>query len=94
MEAMASGKPVVAVSSGVAPELIQHNRTGLLVRPYDVHGLYYSMLRLAEDEKLRRRLGCGAREWVERNCPSSREVIKRLVKLYGEVLMDSLTWAV
>ena len=46
MEAQAAGVPVVATAVGGTPELVQHERTGLLVPPRDVTALSNAILRL------------------------------------------------
>jgi glycosyltransferase involved in cell wall biosynthesis len=48
-EAMAAGRPVVAANLGAIPELIEHERTGLLVPPDDVHGLAEAVMRARSD---------------------------------------------
>ncbi|GEP37738.1 exopolysaccharide phosphotransferase [Nocardioides psychrotolerans] len=60
-EAMAAGVPVVSFDSASGPrELVEHERTGLLVGPESISGLAAALLRLATDADLRRRLGEGA----------------------------------
>lgn len=60
-EAMASGLPVVATDSGGIPELIQHDKTGLLVKRDDSKSLSTAMIRLLENENLCQQLGQTAR---------------------------------
>ena len=60
-EAMASGLPVIASSSGGPAEMISDRRNGLLVDPTDVDALAAAMRELADDSELRRRLGTTAR---------------------------------
>jgi glycosyltransferase involved in cell wall biosynthesis len=57
VEAMLHGKPVIATGVGGLPEIVEHNKTGLIVEPGDARGLAEALLKLVGDEKLRRRLG-------------------------------------
>jgi glycosyltransferase involved in cell wall biosynthesis len=66
MEAMASGVPVVASRLSGIPELVEDDQAGLLVEPRDVEGLAGALERLFRDPELRRRLGAGGRQKVER----------------------------
>ena len=60
-EAMAAGVPVVSFDSASGPrEVVEHERTGLLVGPESISGLAAALLRLATDDDLRLRLGEGA----------------------------------
>jgi glycosyltransferase involved in cell wall biosynthesis len=63
-EAMAAGIPVVSTAISGIPELIEHNRTGLLVPPRDPHALAEALEQLLIDEMLRKRLGTEARAQV------------------------------
>ncbi len=60
-EAMAAGLPVVGVRAGNLPHLVTPGVEGLIVDPDDVPGLARALLRLAEDEGLRRTMGEAAR---------------------------------
>ena len=64
MEAMASGVPCVTTPVNGIPELIEHERTGLLARPGDVESLTAQLRRLIEDPALRRPLALAARDKV------------------------------
>jgi len=57
LESMQAARAVVAFRSGGAPELVEHERSGLLTEVGDVEGLARSLARLAADAALRRRLG-------------------------------------
>lgn len=52
-QAMAAGKPVVATRVGGVPEMVQHEKTGLLVEAGDIGGLADALLRLLNDPALR-----------------------------------------
>jgi glycosyltransferase involved in cell wall biosynthesis len=56
MEAMASGVPCVTTPVNGIPELIQHDRNGLLATPGDVDALTLQLRRVIEDAGLRQRL--------------------------------------
>ena len=57
LEAMASGKPVVAADRGGAKEVVAEGETGFLVSYGDVEGLEERLATLLADERLRRRMG-------------------------------------
>ena len=59
-EAMAACRPVVASRVGAIPELIEHERTGLLVPPADPSALATSIGRLIADRELAGRLALSA----------------------------------
>lgn len=59
-EAMAANLPVIATDIPPLRELIDHERTGLLVQPADVVALTDAIERLLEDRELRSRLGAAA----------------------------------
>jgi glycosyltransferase involved in cell wall biosynthesis len=56
LEAMASGIPVIGARAGGVPELIDHDRNGLLIEPGDAGGLTEWLLRLLTDTPLQERL--------------------------------------
>jgi len=59
-EAMAMGKPVVAARRGMLPEIVEHERTGLVVDD-SARELGEAILKLAVDPDLRRTLGTASR---------------------------------
>lgn len=60
MEALAAGKPVIATAVGGVPELVTHERNGLLVAQGDGASLTAAMLGLATSPALAQRLGAAA----------------------------------
>lgn len=65
IEAMAYGKPVVASAVGGIPEVVEHQKTGLLVPPKDPKRLAEALLKLVDDEQLRAQMGeAGRRKFM------------------------------
>jgi glycosyltransferase involved in cell wall biosynthesis len=83
LEAMASGRPVVATTTGGIVDMIVDGENGLLVPPGDEHKLAEAMARLLNDADLRARLACGAQERVQRFTASA--VVERLEAVYARV---------
>jgi glycosyltransferase involved in cell wall biosynthesis len=65
LEAMSSGKPVIASRVGGIPELVSNNKNGILVSPGNVEQLVEALLRLLENPSLRNRMGDMGRKLVE-----------------------------
>lgn len=64
LEAMAMGKPVVALANGGTPEVIEHGHTGLLSNYMDVPAFATNVLTLLKDPAARTRMGQNGRERV------------------------------
>ena len=83
LEAMASGRPVVATTTGGITDMIVDGENGILVPPGDDHKLAEAMARLLNDTELRARLAVGAQERVQRFTSSA--VVGRLEAVYARV---------
>ena len=81
MEYMAAGLPTVATSVGGIPEIVEDNTSGVLVPPNDANALSTALLRLLNDENLRRRLGRGARESMLSKCDFG-SLLSKLKSIY------------
>lgn len=64
IEAMAFKVPVVAAKVGGMPEIVENNKTGLLVDPGDSSALAEAILYLLENEDARKSMGHAARKRV------------------------------
>lgn len=66
-EYMAAGLPVITTCVGHLPDIITHEKTGLLVPPDDPQALSAALERLLDDDALRLSLGQAGRTEVERS---------------------------
>jgi glycosyltransferase involved in cell wall biosynthesis len=82
VEAMARGCPVVASSAASLPEIVEPERSGLLVPPNDPAAIGRALERLRDDPALWRDLAAGARRRVEERFTWDR-VVERCLDAYG-----------
>jgi len=75
IQSMACGTPVVSTFSGAIPEYVKNGETGILVPERDSEGLANAMIKLLKDDKLRERLGAGARKHVVENLDAKKNII-------------------
>jgi glycosyltransferase involved in cell wall biosynthesis len=67
LEVLASGRPLVASSTGPGPEVVDDGESGLLVDPHDSTAIAAAVTRLLIDRALRERLaGFGRQQAVQR----------------------------
>jgi glycosyltransferase involved in cell wall biosynthesis len=85
IESMAAQVPVIATRVGGLPELIDHEKTGILVPPGDVESLSNAIRYLMENPEMRRRMGEAGRKKVEKSFNLETN-IRKTEQLYLEVL--------
>ena len=84
-EAMACAKPVVATNVGGIPEIVEHNRTGILVPPAEVAPLADALALLLGNEVLRAQFGrMGRKRFLDRF--DSRTMAAKYQMLYDSLL--------
>ena len=86
LEAMASGRPVVASDVAAIGTAVAHQHTGLLVPPGDPGALAAALTELAAEPRLRTALGAAARRRVERDFElgrCTRRLGRALEEAYG-----------
>jgi glycosyltransferase involved in cell wall biosynthesis len=84
MEAMAAGTPSVSTRVSGIPELIGHEREGLLVPERDPKALAAALARLLDDPALGARLAQAARVKVESEFDAAKEA-RKLLDLFAHV---------
>lgn len=87
VEAMASGKPVVATRSGGLPEIVKDGEVGYIVPKMREKELAKALIKILEDEGLQRRMGKAARRRVETRF-SWDTIANKYLKLYRKVIND------
>jgi glycosyltransferase involved in cell wall biosynthesis len=87
MEGMAAGVPVVATAVGGIPELLQHQRTGLLVAPGDVAQIAVDVAQLLRDAGRRAAMGALGRARASALWPQ-RESALQMGRLLQRVAHD------
>jgi len=85
IEAFASETPVIAARSGALPELIEHERSGLLYEATDPDALGTAVARAVEDPELMLQLGRHARQ-VYQSRYSAATNYDLLIEAYEEAL--------
>jgi glycosyltransferase involved in cell wall biosynthesis len=87
LEAMGLGVPSVGTNVGGIPELIQHEKTGLLVEPRDAAALSAVLRRLLDDAQLRGALAAAGVQHVRTNFSMS-EMVRRTDTCYRALLSE------
>jgi glycogen(starch) synthase len=85
LEAMTAGRAIVSSDCGGMPELIEHERTGLLAKNGDPAAFVAALQRMIEDDGLRARCGAAARAEVEKRL-TDVAIAKRSVDVYQAFL--------
>ncbi|WP_188646117.1 glycosyltransferase family 4 protein [Marinithermofilum abyssi] len=85
LESMGCGKPVVATDVGGISELLQHQKTGFLVKPKDSEEMaHYLGIILRNENGIARDMG--ERAYIESGSLTWQQNAKRMRKLYEEVV--------
>jgi hypothetical protein len=86
LEAMRWGTPVIGTRAGGIPEIIDDDRTGVLVPPRDPEALAAAMVALLRDPARRQALGDAGRLRSETEF-SSQRMGDRMIELYADVVL-------
>ncbi|MFL6281342.1 MAG: glycosyltransferase family 4 protein [Vicinamibacterales bacterium] len=84
LDAMAAGKPVVATRVGGIPEVVADGQTGALVAPRDHDAMAAAIVRLLNDQTLRRQMGDAGRARV-RALFSADRMVQNTLNVYRQV---------
>jgi glycosyltransferase involved in cell wall biosynthesis len=87
-EAAAAGLPAIGTAINAVPEIIEDERTGLLVPPGDIAALVRALRALIDSADLRRRLGTAARARVQQRAFPDRYASKLSPLIHGVMGAD------
>jgi glycosyltransferase involved in cell wall biosynthesis len=85
MEALACGLPVVATRVGGIPDIVEHDKVGLLIDKGDVEGLATDLVTLRRDPDRHTRMGKAAQAFA-REYLDAQKTARRLVEFYSELI--------
>ena len=85
LEAMASGKPVVACQGQGIEDVVVDGQTGLLVEPKDVKSLQAALLKLLSDREFAENMGERGKQMVLANFTWEKNA-KKAMRIYEKVL--------
>lgn len=85
LESLSCGTPVVAFNVGGIPELVVHNKTGYLAKPYDIADLATGITKILSDQILRQKLSSNGILHIKNNFSKAKIVTEHLV-LYNSLL--------
>jgi glycosyltransferase involved in cell wall biosynthesis len=85
LEAMNTGKPVVATTVGGIPEVVQNGETGILVPPRDSHALTEAIMRIFSQREEAHAMGMKGRKRVEQLFPL-KKTLEATEVVYQEML--------
>jgi glycosyltransferase involved in cell wall biosynthesis len=88
-EYQAYGKPIVCISEGEPARYIAKSRSGLVVKPHDVHGFVEAIRRLYKDRFSATELGLNGRVYASRHL-ISKKIGKRMYTVMNSVCFKEI----
>lgn len=85
LEAFSYGKPVIGTKAGGIPEVVRNNKTGLLVNVNNSKEITKAVLRIFENNDLRKTLGENAFKDVRTNFTVSK-MVDKTIDIYNEAI--------
>jgi D-inositol-3-phosphate glycosyltransferase len=89
LEAMASGRPIIATSVSGTTQAMIPNKTGLVVPPQDAQALAEAIIQFLSDPSRARAMGQAARQQVEMHYSARTQADEHLA-LYRRLLTQSM----
>ena len=86
VEAMACGIPIVAARDGGVPEIVRHEKDGLLVSPGDADEIAFAVQKILSDDKLMIRFSQSARRRAD--IFDLKPLMENIIRVFDEALTD------
>lgn len=87
VEAMACGKPIVGSDAGGIPDLLKHNRNGLLVPPGDSGKLAAAIVKILEEPEKAARMGKNGMQFCKKF--TNEAMLDKIDRLYRRVVQEN-----
>jgi glycosyltransferase involved in cell wall biosynthesis len=84
LEASACKKPVIVSNVGGLPEVVDPEKTGIIVPPVDIEATANALIRLVENETLRNEMGQNGRDKVNKEYNWDRN-IEQMIDVYKQL---------
>lgn len=84
IEGQINSIPVIAFRSGGIPELIENKKTGLLIEPGKLEDLANAIIRMINDERLRKRITSYGNKFARKKC-GVKTIAKKILAIYDQV---------
>lgn len=81
------GKPVIATKVGAIPEIVEDDKTGILVEPKNEKALAYAIMKLISDNNLLKEMSENALQYCKRNL-SLDSIAMKTMKIYSEIISE------
>lgn len=85
VEAASFGLPIIMTDVGLAGEVIKNNESGIVIPVGYQPALEYAMIRLVENEDLRKKLGAGAYQAIQA-LPNHEQTIKKMIDSWKKAM--------
>jgi len=79
--------PIIMTDVGLAGEVIKNNESGIIIPIGDQSALEYAMIRLIENEDLRKKLGAGAYQAIQ-TLPNQEQTIKKMIASWEKAMKN------
>ncbi|MCD6385083.1 glycosyltransferase [Candidatus Sumerlaeota bacterium] len=89
MEAMSACVPVIAANVGGVPEIITHNKTGILIPPKRPDAIAEAIYRLYTDSALRDRLAKAGRQHIEQHF-SLDNMVRKIESIFEQLIQKKI----
>lgn len=88
LDAMGYGMPVVSTRVGGIPKIVREKQNGYLFEPGDTEGMAQAIIRILQEDELRRQLGAGSADIV-RNEYSLERHIEKVEAMYQSIFLKN-----
>lgn len=90
LEAMVSGKPVIAAKVGGIVDVVRDGETGILIPPRDADALAKAIITILKDKRLAQKMGEAGKRRIDERF-TAKTMVERISQIYEELIEKKLT---